>query len=48
VRVVEPSSDKRWRVRVGPVDSRPDAERLAGRLKREEQLPTWVLRDPAS
>lgn len=48
VSVLAPSSDKRWRVRVGPVSSRPEAERMAGRLKSEERLPTWVLRDPAS
>jgi DedD protein len=33
----------RWRVRVGPVSTRGEAERFAGRLKREEKLPTWVL-----
>ncbi|MBW2422566.1 MAG: SPOR domain-containing protein, partial [Deltaproteobacteria bacterium] len=33
----------RWRVRVGPVDTRDEAEGFAARLKREEQLPTWVL-----
>ena len=47
VRVVSPSTDSRWRVRVGPVHDRPEAELLASRLKTEEQLPTWVLRDPA-
>jgi cell division protein FtsN len=48
VSVLAPSSDERWRVRVGPVSSRPEAESMAGRLKSEERLPTWVLRDPAS
>jgi hypothetical protein len=33
----------RWRVRVGPVETRDAAEGFAARLKREEQLPTWVL-----
>ena len=33
----------RWRVRVGPLPSRDEAERAAGRLKSEEKLPTWVL-----
>lgn len=47
VLVVSPSTDSRWRVRVGPVVSRPEAEQLAGRLKSEERLPTWVLRDSA-
>jgi cell division septation protein DedD len=35
----------RWRVRVGPVETRDAAEGFAARLKREEQLPTWVLRE---
>jgi len=35
----------RWRVRVGPVPSRDEADRLALRLKAREQLPTWVLRE---
>ncbi len=33
----------RWRVRVGPVATRREAERLAERLQREERLPTWIL-----
>ncbi|MGH0036892.1 MAG: SPOR domain-containing protein [Myxococcota bacterium] len=33
----------RWRVRVGPVATRDEAEALAGRLKGERDLPTWVL-----
>lgn len=37
------SGDGRWRVRVGPVPTRPAADALAGRLKSEERLPTWVL-----
>ncbi len=39
----EASGDGRWRVRVGPVPSRGEAEALASRLKSEERLPTWVL-----
>lgn len=39
------SGDDRWRVRVGPVRSRAQADALAGRLKRELDLPTWVLSD---
>jgi len=38
-------SDGRWRVRVGPVASRTEADSLATRLKRGERLPTWVLRE---
>lgn len=37
------SGDGRWRVRVGPVPTRAAADALAGRLKSEERLPTWVL-----
>jgi cell division septation protein DedD len=37
------SGDARWRVRVGPVADREEADRLALRLKRDEKLPTWVL-----
>ncbi len=43
---VSPSAEpgaSRWRVRVGPVASREQAETLAGRLKKRERLPTWVL-----
>jgi hypothetical protein len=32
-----------WRVRVGPLPSRAEADRVAARLKAEEKLPTWVL-----
>lgn len=45
VRILEPSTDDRWRVRVGPVEGRDEADRVATRLKSEEQLPTWVLRE---
>jgi len=34
---------ERWRVRVGPMASRDEAEQLARRLEREQQLSTWVL-----
>lgn len=37
------AGDRRWRVRVGPVERKADAEVLALRLKLEERLPTWVL-----
>jgi DedD protein len=32
-----------WRVRVGPLSTRPEAEKMAGRLETAEKLPTWVL-----
>jgi DedD protein len=37
------AGEARWRVRVGPLPSREEAERSATRLKVEEKLPTWVL-----
>jgi cell division protein FtsN len=37
------AGDARWRVRVGPVQGRAEADRIALRLKREQKLPTWVL-----
>ncbi len=33
----------RWRVRVGPLGTRDQAENAASRLKSEETLPTWVI-----
>ena len=36
-------ADGRWRVRVGPVADRAQADALAKRLERDEKLPTWVL-----
>lgn len=33
----------RWRVRVGPLSSRAEAESVAARLEREQRLSTWVL-----
>jgi len=37
------AGEARWRVRVGPLLSRAEADRVASRLKAEEKLPTWVL-----
>ena len=37
------AGEARWRVRVGPLPSRAEADRIAARLKAEEKLPTWVL-----
>lgn len=42
------SGEARWRVRVGPLPDRAEAERVAARLKREEKLPTWVLDEDGS
>jgi DedD protein len=33
----------KWRVRVGPLASRGEAERIAERLAKQEKLPTWVM-----
>jgi cell division septation protein DedD len=33
----------RFRVRVGPFSNRDEATRLAGKLKSDHQLPTWIL-----
>jgi cell division protein FtsN len=41
----ESSGASRWRVRVGPLTSRSEAEKTAARLKREEKLPTWIVED---
>jgi len=48
---VSPSTGEaegRWRVRVGPMPSREDADRTAARLKTEERLPTWVVEEGRS
>lgn len=39
----EAAGKPRWRVRVGPVPDRDEADRLARRLKRQERLPTWII-----
>jgi len=38
----------RWRVRVGPMTARDEADRTAARLKTEERLPTWVIAEGRS
>lgn len=48
VQVLTAQDDGRWRVRVGPVTARDRAEGLARRLKTDEGLPTWVLRERES
>ncbi len=37
------SDTARWRVRVGPLATRSEAEDVAERLEREERVSTWVL-----
>ncbi len=48
VAVLAPSSDDRWMVRVGPIGGKAEAEQTARRLKVEQDLPTWVLRESGS
>ncbi len=38
----------RYRVRVGPLETRGAAEELAGVLKKERGLPTWILEEKPS
>ena len=38
----------RWRVRVGPLVTREEAESTAARLKKVEKLPTWILSGDAT
>ncbi|MDG2335453.1 MAG: SPOR domain-containing protein [Myxococcota bacterium] len=46
VQILEPLADERWRVRVGPLEEEERAEALARRLKQENRLPTWIIREP--
>jgi DedD protein len=39
------SGAPRYRVRVGPLGSREEAEKTAIQLKRDEKLPTWIVED---
>jgi len=32
----------RWKVRVGPIRTRSEAEAVSAKLKREQRLPTWI------
>jgi len=41
------SGNARWRVRVGPLATREEAEATAERLKKKEKLPTWILNEDA-
>ncbi len=42
------AGEPRWRVRVGPFPTRERADSAAAKLKREHQLPTWVLDEARS
>ena len=41
--VTSEGTDARFKVRVGPIASRSEAEQISGRLKSEHRLPTWIL-----
>ena len=41
--VTSEGAGARFKVRVGPIASRAEAERVAERLKTEHRLPTWIL-----
>jgi len=41
------SDARKWRVRVGPLGDRGEAERIAERLEKRDKLPTWVLAEGA-
>jgi cell division septation protein DedD len=40
--LMDEGSGARWKVRVGPLDTRREAEALSAKLKREQRLPTWI------
>lgn len=42
--IVSSGSNQRWRVRVQPVRGEQRARGMADQLKREERLPTWLIR----
>jgi DedD protein len=41
--VTEEGAGARYKVRVGPLGSRSEAEQVAEKLKSEHRLPTWIL-----
>jgi cell division septation protein DedD len=41
--VADEGSGARFKVRVGPIASRSQAEKVSGRLKDEHRLPTWIM-----
>jgi cell division septation protein DedD len=40
--LMDEGNGARWKVRVGPIRSRSEAEEVSSRLKREQRLPTWI------
>ena len=45
--VTEQGAGARFKVRVGPIGSRAEAEQLSARLKSQHRLPTWILSEPS-
>jgi DedD protein len=41
--VASEGTGARFKVRVGPIGSRSEAEQISGRLKGEHRLPTWIM-----
>lgn len=39
------AQESRWRVRVGPLPTRAEADRVAARLKSQDKLPVWILEE---
>jgi cell division septation protein DedD len=40
--LMDEGSGARWKVRVGPLGTRSEAEAISAKLKREQRLPTWI------
>jgi cell division septation protein DedD len=40
--LMDEGSGARWKVRVGPLATRSEAEAISAKLKRDQRLPTWI------
>ena len=43
--LIDEGDGARWKVRVGPLRSKGEAEDVSARLKSEQRLPTWIRTD---
>jgi rare lipoprotein A len=43
--LIDEGDGARWKVRVGPLRSKGEAEAVSARLKSEQRLPTWIRAD---
>jgi DedD protein len=43
--LIDEGDGARWKVRVGPLRSKGEAESVSARLKSEQRLPTWIRAD---